>query len=224
MQCSGYCALKCFGLRALHRRLNSRFVCPLAFRRCGIQRILSGASAIRRAIVRTLGQGETRRYVFTFIDPRSRVAFAWASTTRSSRRSAHALRLKDFETELKQRRITHWWTYPKSPKMNAHIERFNRTLQESFVDYHEDLLFTDVACFNQELAQWLVFYNTQRPHHSLGLQSPIQSLLTPHPECQMLWTYTHYCLKLLENIIILLLVIIELRCDKEAGFTNKLCY
>ena len=152
-----------------------------------------------------------RRYVFTFIDPRSRVAFAWASTSRSSRRSAHALRLlrelvprpihyilsdngsefmKDFEAELKRRRITHWWTYPKSPKMNSCCERFNRTLQESFVDYHEDLLFADVAYFNRELAQWLVFYNTQRPHHSLGLQSPIQSLLTHHPECQMLWTYT----------------------------------
>ncbi len=126
----------------------------------------------------------TRRYVFTFIAPRSRVAFAWASTTRSSRRSAHALQLlcelvpkpinyilsdngsefmKDFETELKQRRTTHWWTYPKSPKMNSCCERFNRTLQESFADYHEDLLFADVAYFNRELAQWLVFYNTQRP-------------------------------------------------------------
>ena len=68
------------------------------------------------------------RHVFTFIDPCSRVAFAWASTNRSSRRSAHALRLlcelvpspiryilsdngsefmKDFEAELKRRRITH---------------------------------------------------------------------------------------------------------------------
>ena len=24
--------------------------------------------------------------------------------------------------------------------MNAHVERFNRTLQEEFLDYHEDLL------------------------------------------------------------------------------------
>jgi len=28
--------------------------------------------------------------------------------------------------------------------MNAHNERFNRTLQECFVDYYEDLLFTDI--------------------------------------------------------------------------------
>ena len=36
--------------------------------------------------------------------------------------------------------------------MNAHAERFNRTLQESFVNYHEDLLFTDLAEFNRKLA------------------------------------------------------------------------
>ncbi len=57
--------------------------------------------------------------------------------------------MKDFETELKQRRTTHWWTYPKSPKMNAHVERFNRSLQESFTDNRaalcERLLFIDVA-------------------------------------------------------------------------------
>ena len=82
--------------------------------------------------------------------------------------------------------------------MNAHCERFNRTIQESFVDYHEDLLFTDLDAFNQELADWLVFYNTERPHQALALLSPVQSLMINQPECHMLWTYTspgqsHYC-------------------------------
>ena len=27
----------------------------------------------------------------------------------------------------------------KGPKMNAHVERFNRTVQEEFLIYHEDL-------------------------------------------------------------------------------------
>ncbi len=36
--------------------------------------------------------------------------------------------------------------------MNAHNERFNRTLQESFVDYYEDLLFTDMKLFLTESA------------------------------------------------------------------------
>jgi transposase InsO family protein len=36
------------------------------------------------------------------------------------------------------------------------------------VGYHEEPLFTDLDFFNQKLADWLVFYNAYRPHHSLG--------------------------------------------------------
>jgi fatty-acyl-CoA synthase len=78
-------------------------------------------------------------------------------------------------------RISRWYTYPKSPKRNAHIERFNRTLQESFVDYHEDLLFTDLHLFNQKLADWLVFSNAQRPHSSLGERPPPVAHPRPTP-------------------------------------------
>jgi len=65
----------------------------------------------------------------------------------------------DFARLLEDQGIKRWYTYPKNPKMNAHAERFNRTIQESFVDYHEELLFTDLALFNRKLADWLVFYN-----------------------------------------------------------------
>jgi len=33
--------------------------------------------------------------------------------------------------------------------MNAHNERFNRTIQESFADFYEDLLFSDLGLFNR---------------------------------------------------------------------------
>ena len=77
--------------------------------------------------------------------------------------------------------------------MNAHAERFNRTVQESFVDDHEDLLYTDLARFNRKLADWLVFYNSRRPHHSLGQKAPLSFLLERQPECQRWWTYTSAC-------------------------------
>jgi hypothetical protein len=95
-----------------------------------------------------------------------------------------------FAKTLEAHGIERWYTYPKTPKMNAHVERFNRTIQESFVDYHEDLLFTDLARFNQKLADWLLFYNTQRPHHRLGQRTPLSFLLQHQPECQRWWTYT----------------------------------
>jgi hypothetical protein len=46
--------------------------------------------------------------------------------------------------------------------MNAWISHFNLTFRESFVDYQENLLFTNLAIFNRKLADWLVFYNAKR--------------------------------------------------------------
>jgi len=151
------------------------------------------------------------RYIVTFLDPKSRFAFALATSTKNSRKTAAALHslhhllpisprfmlsdngsesLGAFENTLKAQGITHFFTYPKSPRMNALVERFNRTIQESLVDYHEDLLFTDLDAFNQKLADWLVTYNTVLPHHSLDLQSPLCYLLHHQPECQRWWTNT----------------------------------
>jgi putative transposase len=70
--------------------------------------------------------------------------------------------------------ITHYHTYPRSPKMNAFIERFNRTVQEEFLVYHRSLLRDDVRGFNEALGEWLNWYNTERPHEGLGLLSPME--------------------------------------------------
>ncbi len=96
----------------------------------------------------------------------------------------------DFAEALDEAGIAHWHTYPKTRKMNAHVERFNRTIQEDFVDYHEDLLFTDLGAFNDKLAEWLIFYNTLRPHHALGLRTPLQFVAQQHQLCQTSWTHT----------------------------------
>jgi Transposase and inactivated derivatives, IS30 family len=121
-----------------------------------------------------------RRYLVTLIDPVSHLAFAMGLPSKHARYTARALDQglsllphapktllsdngsefeADFAKLLKERGIQRWYTYPKTPKMNAHAERFNRTIQESFVNYHEELLFTDLALFNRKLADWLVFYN-----------------------------------------------------------------
>jgi transposase InsO family protein len=153
-----------------------------------------------------------RRYLVTFIDPVSHFAFAVGLPSKHAQYTARALDSglsllphtpkvvlsdngsefeADFVRLLEDRGIKRWYTYPKNPKMNAHAERFNRTIQESFVDYHEELLFTDLALFNRKLADWLVFYNTERPHHSLSQQSPLSFLLQHQPECQRYWTHTY---------------------------------
>ena len=42
----------------------------------------------------------------------------------------------DFAKTLDDHGIARWRAYHKTPKMNAHIEGLNRTLQESFVDHN----------------------------------------------------------------------------------------
>ena len=95
-----------------------------------------------------------------------------------------------FAQVLAEQRIARWSTYSKTPKMNAPVERFHRTLQESFVDDHEDLLLADLALFNRKLTDGLVFYNAERPHHRLGQKPPLSFLLQHQPQCQRWWTHT----------------------------------
>ncbi len=158
-----------------------------------------------------------RRYIMTIIDPNTRLAYAVALPTKHTHNTAIVLDVlldglsglyennkfmilsdngsefkKDFDELIRSKELKHYWTYPRSPKMNAHNERFNRTLQESFVDYYEDLLFTDMKLFNELMAKWLIDYNTIIPHHSLLMKSPVQYLLENKPECHMWWTNTKH--------------------------------
>ena len=83
--------------------------------------------------------------------------------------------LGEFDKQLEEDKIPHLFIYPRCPKIDAFIERYNRTVQEEFIDYHEDIIH-DKPLFNQKLADWNIYYNTERRHHSLGLKSPLQYL------------------------------------------------
>ena len=155
-----------------------------------------------------------RRYISTFTDINSRFALAVASTSKSSKRATVLWRLSQacfpyriervlsdngsefkaaFDAEMEQGQVGRWLTYPKTPKMNAHVERFNGSIQQEFVAYHEDLLFTDVNLFNDKLLDYLVWFNTERPHYGLGLISPYE-FLKIHHQCNMYWRKTPPCL------------------------------
>jgi transposase InsO family protein len=152
-----------------------------------------------------------RRYIITFEDIHTRFAFAWSTTSHASLAAGEFFEycrmvfpypfinvltdngsefMKHFSQKLNDLHLTHYHTYPRTPKMNAHCERFNRTIQEEFVDFHSGLLINP-SSFNQKLIPWLVWYNTERPHWGLKLQSPMQFMLTTQPEkSNMRWTNT----------------------------------
>lgn len=82
-----------------------------------------------------------------------------------------------FDQAVKELNIKHLWSYPRSPKTNGYIERFNWTIQDEFINYQIDKAIYNLTEFDQELRSWLIFYNTKRPHQSLGYQTPNQTLL-----------------------------------------------
>lgn len=66
----------------------------------------------------------------------------------------------------------HVWSFPKSPKTNGYVERFNWTIQDEFINYEIDTAVCDIKSFDQKLTNWLVYYNQIRPHQSLGYMTP----------------------------------------------------
>ena len=156
-----------------------------------------------------------KRYIVTGVDTEKRTAFAACYTNHGSLSAADFL-LKarvvlpecpqaiqtdngsefalHFAHAAEALGLTHFHTYPRSPKMNAHVERFNRTLDEEFLRYHRALLRDDVYAFNEKLIDWLLWYNGERPHYALGQVSPFRFMMSllPVEECQMWWTHTKH--------------------------------
>ena len=68
---------------------------------------------------------------------------------------------------------------PHSPKLNGYVERAHRTHQEEFYEFYDEEW--TVAALTSALRRWERCYNTERPHQSLGWQSPRDYLLQHHP-------------------------------------------
>lgn len=80
---------------------------------------------------------------------------------------------KYFRKAVEELSIIHLYSYPKRPRTNGFVERFNWTVQDEFLFTYEDLLLYEEE-FVKKLKDWLVFYNQKRPHQSLGYLTPYQ--------------------------------------------------
>jgi len=147
--------------------------------------------------------------ILTFTDLYSRFSLAWATNSHASKAAKEFFALtvflfpfpleyiltdngsefkKHFDAELKRLHKEHWHTYPKQPKMNTHDERFNRSLQEEYIDYHEQELL-DPASFNAGLMKHLLWHNTERPHFGINLKAPVEFITNHNPsDCNMYLT------------------------------------
>lgn len=133
-----------------------------------------------------------KRFVFTGIDYFSKVAFARMYKNANSYNAADFLnrllfltngKIENIQTDngsefekyfnhgCQSLNLKRYYNRPRTPKDNPINERFNRTLQDEFINLGN--FTSDVIQFNHKLTEWLIEYNFRRPHESLNYETPI---------------------------------------------------
>jgi transposase InsO family protein len=135
----------------------------------------------------------TKIYIYTLIDLFSRFAYAEVTERISANRSAmfinRAQKAAPFRFEMIQtdhgpefstwfthalqtNKVSHRHSRVRRANDNAHIERFNRTIQEECFDR--------TACtipnFKKALKEYLSYYNNERIHMGINYQTPMEVL------------------------------------------------
>lgn len=155
-----------------------------------------------------------KRYLLTAIDVKTGFGFAYAYKSLSSLKAADFIQKlqtvapfkvervqtdnggefeKHFRKYIERESIIHFHNYPRHPQSNAQVERFNRTVQEQYVRWHLDELY-DAEEFNRGLMEYLIWYNTKKPHRSLNRLPPLRyylnNFIDDAKQSNMSWTLT----------------------------------
>jgi transposase InsO family protein len=131
---------------------------------------------------------QKRIYIYTLIDLYSRWSYAWASEKLSTHNSIQFVyrasskapfRFQCIQSDhgsefsklfSKRIKAVHRHSRIRTPNDNAHVERFNRTIQDECLNR----LPVDVKAINRELPKYLKYYNTQRLHLGINLKTPME--------------------------------------------------
>jgi len=147
-------------------------------------------SLVELDTIHTMTGPKTRMYTFTLIDVYTRFTHAHSYARMNAATSVRFLREAQAKADFPFHMIqtdhgpefgswfrersgyAHRFTRLGKPNDNAHIERFNRTLQEECLDGKV----RTPEVFNRALKKYLKYYNQERLHLGLNLVSPIQFL------------------------------------------------
>lgn len=137
------------------------------------------------------GAHEDRLYVYTLLDVCSRFACAAPSLRINCRQSLKFIEKADsdlpfsiqtlqsdhgsefskyFTTQIGAHGIAHRHSRVRQPNDNAHLERFNRTIQEQCLSR----LPRRLAIWRKEIPEYLRWYNQERPHMGLQYKTPLE--------------------------------------------------
>jgi len=134
-----------------------------------------------------------RRIIFTALEEMTKIGYARVYTTNSSKNAKDFLkRLRylsnhqidnihhdhgseffgAFEQACTDLGIQQLFSRVRTPTDNAALERFNWTIQDEWLSL-SDVGLDDIHEANEDLTEWLVEYNAERPHQSLEYQPPL---------------------------------------------------
>jgi putative transposase len=89
--------------------------------------------------------------------------------------------MAEFELACQARGLALFVLPPRSPKLNGHVERANRTHRSEFWELYDGDL--ELPPLREALRAWEETYNHVRPHQALGYRTPAEHLATlgqPH--------------------------------------------
>lgn len=142
-----------------------------------------------------VGAPGDRLYLYTLLDVHSRWAHAIPSPKINAPRSiafvdaTREIAPFDFQTlqsdhgsefskwftkRILERGFSHRHSRIRTPNDNAHLERFNRTIQDECIKR----IPRDLRLWKKELPDYLHYYNTERPHMGLDMKTPLEIIKT----------------------------------------------
>lgn len=134
-----------------------------------------------------------KRYIITAIDKYAKIAFARMYSNHSSKNAEDFLHrlyhlldgrieniqtdngsefMKYFNNACANLNLKRYFSRVRTPKDNPVCERFNRTLKDEFISLGN--MTDDIMLFNNNLTEWLIEYNFNRPHQSLDYLTPAE--------------------------------------------------
>lgn len=79
---------------------------------------------------------------------------------------------KWFTKRILELGLSHRHSRIRTPNDNAHLERFNRTIQDECISR----IPKDIRIWRKEIPEYLRYYNTERPHMGLGMKTPKEKI------------------------------------------------
>lgn len=137
------------------------------------------------------GLGSERLYIYTLLDVCSRWAYAEPMLEANTFRSIEFLErakikapfqfqtiqsdhgsefARRFSIRTQKQGMAHRHSRIRTPNDNAHLERFNRTIQDECINQ----ISRNLKSWKKEIPDYLRYYNTERPHMGLRFKTPLE--------------------------------------------------